>query len=210
MLAHLRIPWSNSWWQGMPRQHLGPAHPTGCVPGARGAFIPVGLGVPSHPCRLAGSAGVRPGALDVRQSQPSQRLNSRRRRVLTYDAHVWRPQRRRFAAARGRRRGRRSGGWPRKGAAEAERAVTEIAADAKHRWLSQETAAARSAPQRLGRRWGIAHWRHIRAVGPISGVRKCPVMGPNTGGREWCCFPVPCSRCYKLIAKCCGEEIRDP
>ena len=30
---------------------LGPAHPTGCVPGARGAFIPVGLGVPSHPCR---------------------------------------------------------------------------------------------------------------------------------------------------------------
>ena len=20
-LAHLRIPWSNSWWQGMPRQH---------------------------------------------------------------------------------------------------------------------------------------------------------------------------------------------
>ena len=120
---------------------LGPAHPTGCVPGARGAFIPVGLGVPSHPCRLAGSAGVRPGALDVRQSQPSQRLNSRRRRVLTYDAHVWRPQRRRFAAARGRRRGRRSGGWPRKGAAEAERAVTEIAADAKHRWLSQETAA---------------------------------------------------------------------
>ena len=61
---------------------LGPAHPTGCVPGARGAFIPVGLGVPSHPCRLAGSAGVRPGALDVRQSQPARRTNDAFRRIM--------------------------------------------------------------------------------------------------------------------------------
>ena len=61
---------------------LGPAHPTGCVPGARGAFIPVGLGVPSHPCRLAGSAGVRPGALDVRQSQPARPVNDVFRRIM--------------------------------------------------------------------------------------------------------------------------------
>ena len=61
---------------------LGPAHPTGCVPGARGAFIPVGLGVPSHPCRLAGSAGVRPGALDVRQSHPARRTNDAFRRTM--------------------------------------------------------------------------------------------------------------------------------